>query len=113
MLGRIIMWSRYLIIIAILGSFIAAAVILVYGGLGVLQIVRDVFMHRVFTDAESKHLAVECVDLIDLFFLGIVLYIVALGLYELFIDERLPTPGWLVVPDLEDLKGKLLGVIIV
>jgi uncharacterized membrane protein YqhA len=113
MLGRIIMWSRYLVIIAILGSFIAAVVVLVYGGLGVLGIIRDAFAHSIFTEAESKRLAVECIDLIDLFFLGIVLYIVALGLYELFIDEHLPTPAWLIVPNLEDLKGKLLGVIIV
>jgi uncharacterized membrane protein YqhA len=113
MLRRIIMWSRYLVLIAILGSFLAAAVVLVYGGLGVLGIIGDAFAHSVFTEAESKHLAVECIDLIDLFFLGIVLYIVALGLYELFIDEHLPTPAWLFIPNLEDLKGRLLGVIIV
>ena len=43
----------------------------------------------------------------------IVLYIVALGLYDLFIDDKLPMPSWLVIRDIDDLKEKLIGVVIV
>jgi uncharacterized membrane protein YqhA len=61
----------------------------------------------------AKHLSIESIELIDLFFLGTVLYIIALSLYELFINEHLPMPSWLVVTNLDDLKAKLLGVVTV
>ncbi len=102
-----------MVIIAVIGSFLASIVVLIYGGLTVLGIVFNVFTHGLFTVEGAKHLAVECIEVIDLFLLGTVLYIVALGLYELFIDESLPTPDWLVIANLDDLKAKITGVIIV
>jgi uncharacterized membrane protein YqhA len=51
------------------------------------------------------------VTMIDLFLLGTVLYIVAIGLYELFVDPGLPMPGWLRITTLDDLKERLLGVV--
>ena len=39
-------------------------------------------------------------------------YIIALGLYELFIAKA-PLPGWLEICDLDDLKDKLLGLVII
>ena len=40
------------------------------------------------------------------------MYIIALGLYELFVDDQLPLPQWLEIHDLDDLKNKLTGVVI-
>ena len=51
--------------------------------------------------------------MIDLFLLGTVLYIFSVGLYELFIDQGLPMPGWLRITTLDDLKERLLGVVAV
>jgi uncharacterized membrane protein YqhA len=45
--------------------------------------------------------------------LATVLYIIALGLYALFVDDRLPLPAWLEIHDLDDLKEKLISVVIV
>lgn len=113
MLRRILAGSRYIVGIGVIGSFLASIVVLIYAGITVLSIIFDVFTHGLFTVEGAKHLAVECVEVIDLFLLGAVLYIIALGLYELFIDESLPTPAWLVITTFEDLKEKLVGVIIV
>lgn len=113
MLRRILAGSRYMITLAVVGSFLASIVVLIYGALTVFSIIFDVFTHGLFTVDGAKHLAVECIEVIDLFLLGTVLYIIALGLYELFIDESLPTPAWLVITTLDDLKAKLTGVIIV
>lgn len=113
MLRRILAGSRYLVLIAVFGSFLASVLVLIYGGLAVVSIILEVLAHATFTVEGSKGLAVACIEVIDLFLLGTVLYIVALGLYELFIDEHLPTPSWLVITTLDDLKSKLLGVIIV
>lgn len=113
MLRRILSSSRYLVVIAVIGSFLSSLVILVYGGLTVLSIAFDAFSHGAFNVDGAKHLSVESIEVIDLLLLGTVLYIIALGLYELFIDESLPTPSWLVITTLDDLKAKLTGVIVV
>ncbi|HEU0114128.1 MAG TPA: YqhA family protein, partial [Thermomicrobiales bacterium] len=73
----------------------------------------DRIVHREFTAHDVEHTAVECIQLIDVFLLGTVLYIVALGLYELFIDPGLPVPVWLKITDLDELKEKLIGVVVV
>src|SRR5579884_3509257 len=109
MLRRILSGSRYFVIIAVLATFLASVSILIYGGITVLSIIYEMFAHGQFTTTEAKHLAVEFIELIDLFLLGTVLYIIALGLYELFIDENLPTPTWLTVANLYDLKSMLIG----
>lgn len=113
MLRRVLAGSRYLILIAVLGSFLTSVIILIYGGLTVVSIGVEVVTHAAFTITGAKHLAVESIEVIDLFLLGTVLYIIALGLYELFIDASLPTPPWLIIANLDDLKAKLTGVIIV
>jgi uncharacterized membrane protein YqhA len=113
MLRRILASSRYLVVIAVIGSFLSSLVVLVYGSLTVFSIGFDAFSHGAFNVNGAKHLSVEFIEVIDLLLLGTVLYIIALGLYELFIDETLPTPSWLVITSLDDLKAKLTGVIIV
>lgn len=113
MLRRMLSGSRYLMIIAVIGSFLASLVALVYGCLTVFSIGFEAFSHGGFKIEEAKHLSVETIEVIDLLLLGTVLYIIALGLYELFIDETLPTPSWLMITSLDDLKARLIGVIIV
>jgi len=52
------------------------------------------------------------VEIVDLFLVATVFYIIALGLYELFIAKA-PLPGWLKICNLDDLKEKLLGLIVI
>jgi uncharacterized membrane protein YqhA len=113
MIRRILAGSRYLIIIAVLGSFVAAAAVLIADGLTVINVIIDSFTHAVFTSESIKHIAVEGVEIIDLFLLGTTLYIIALGLYDLFIDNTLPMPPWLHFRSLDDLKERILSVVVV
>ncbi|MDB5057441.1 MAG: hypothetical protein JWO59_913 [Chloroflexi bacterium] len=110
---RMLGGSRFIIVVAAIGSFLAAATVLVYGLLTVLSIMVDTFRHLHLRVGDSKHLAIEFIEPIDLFLLGTVLYIIALGLYDLFIDDQLPLPPWLQIRTLDDLKSNLIGVIIV
>ena len=59
-----------------------------------------------------KELLAGFIEIIDLFLVATVFYIIALGLYELFIAKA-PLPGWLKICDLDDLKDKLLGLVII
>nr|WP_209019398.1 YqhA family protein [Chlorobaculum sp. 24CR] len=105
--------SRYLVLIAVLGSFFAALTLLVYGGVSVFQIIADAIMHAEISGKTGKLLVLGFIEAIDLFLLGTVFFIISLGLYELFIDDTLPLPDWLVIHTLDDLKNKLIGVIVV
>ena len=49
----------------------------------------------------------------DYALLATVLYVLALGLYSLFVDDRVPMPSWLRIHDLGHLKELLAGVVVV
>jgi uncharacterized membrane protein YqhA len=55
---------------------------------------------------------------IDLFLIGATLIIAAIGLYELFVaridpaNSRRPMPDWLVMNDLNDLKARVISMIV-
>jgi uncharacterized membrane protein YqhA len=113
-LKNILSGSRYLVIIAVFGTLVASILVLGYGAITVVSVVITIFfVHNIFTTDEVKIVAVSSVELIDLFLLSTILYIISLGLYGLFIDATLPLPGWLSIADLDDLKGRILGVIMV
>ena len=105
--------SRYLVIIAVAGSFIASVAILFYGAISVYMLLSDTLQSWTFSSKAAKILALGLIESIDLFLLGTVFYIIALGLYELFIDDTIQLPHWLVIHTLDDLKNKLLGVAVV
>jgi uncharacterized membrane protein YqhA len=113
MLRTILASSRYLILIAVLGSFLAAAILLIYGGLEVLQLMGETVAAGAVNSKGAKTLSLAFIEVVDVFLLGTIFYIVALGLYELFIEEGVGLPPWLVIRDLDDLKDKLIGVVIV
>ena len=62
---------------------------------------------------KAKGLILAFIELTDLFLLATVLYVMAIGLFELFVDDRLDLPHWLEIHDLNDLKEKLIGVLVV
>jgi uncharacterized membrane protein YqhA len=113
MLRHIFAWTRYLIVIAVIGAFLASVIVTIYGALLVVDIAIETFSHDIFNIAGAKHLALECIELVDLFLLGTVLYIISQGLYALFIDDRPSIHAWLEIFSLEDLKGELIRVVIV
>jgi uncharacterized membrane protein YqhA len=100
--------SRYLILLAVLSAFIAAVTLLLFGAYDTaLEIVH------ILGGEIPKSLAATFIEIADLFLLGVVMYIMALGLYELFIDDTVPVPEWLEIHTLDDLKAKLISVVIV
>jgi len=109
---KILSASRYIIYIAVISSFIASLALLVLAGIEIIQLVVKAFSIGLDTST-IKMLAVTFIEAIDILLLGTVFYITALGLYELFIDENLPTPSWLHITQLDDLKSKLIGVVVV
>lgn len=113
MIGRVVGASRFLIIIAVISLFAASVALLVYSAIETFDVIMSAFSTPISSKG-AKALALSFIELTDLFLLSAVLYITAAGLYELFIDDNLPLlPAWLVIRDLDDLKNKLIGVVIV
>jgi uncharacterized membrane protein YqhA len=111
-INKFLSTSRYIILIAVFSAFVAAVTLLVVAGIETIQLVVKSFTQSL--DGKSvKLLAISFIEVIDILLLGTVFYITALGLYELFIDEQLPTPSWLHITQLDDLKSKLIGVVVV
>lgn len=105
--------SRYLVILAVLGALLAAITLFVYGALETVQLVLTTISDGTVSRKGAKALVIEFIEIVDLFLLGTVLYIVSLGLYELFIDAEIRLPDWLTITTLDDLKNKLVKVVIV
>lgn len=108
---KIIASSRYLIIIAVIGAFVAGTILLIYDVYDTIQLVAlldDSFKNP----AGGKLLMIEAIQLIDLYLVAVVMYLIALGLFELFIDDRLDLPDWLEIHNMDDLKEILVSVII-
>jgi uncharacterized membrane protein YqhA len=112
MIRRIVAGSRYLIVVAVAGIFIAATALLVYGALQTSTLIVGLFGSPVSSKG-AKALLLAAIELVDLFLLATVMYVIAAGLYELFIDDTLPLPNWLEIHNLDDLKSKLIGVVVV
>jgi uncharacterized membrane protein YqhA len=109
LVARLAGLTRYLVIAPIVGLFVAAVVLTWVAVVDVVKITREVIGGHL----ELNQTVVGFIEVADIFLLAVVLYIMALGLYELFIDPNLPLPEWLVVRSLEDLKEKLIGVVVV
>jgi uncharacterized membrane protein YqhA len=112
-LSRILASSRYLILIAVLGSFGAFITLLLAGALQIVLTIVQTVTQLDPTSKGLKALSLSFIEIIDVFLLATVFYIVALGLYELFIDTDIQLPAWLSIQDLDDLKNKLASVVIV
>ena len=108
--------SRFIIGLAVVGSFVGSAILLLIATLSLFNIAWNEIVNFDPENLGGRHidrLAVDLIEITDIILLGTVLYIVALGLYQLFIDQNLTLPRWLKVNDLTDLKRDLIGVVVV
>ena len=113
MIRDILGTSRFLIILAVLGTFASSATLQVFGLLRVIAVVLDLIRARDLSSAAAKSLIADTVSIIDIFLIGTVLFVISAGLYQLFVHKEIALPGWLRIESLDDLKDNLTEVIIV
>jgi uncharacterized membrane protein YqhA len=63
--------------------------------------------------AKEDKVVEKCLHGLDMILLGTVFMTVACGLFELFVKKIPNLPKWLVINDLDDLKGMIIKMIIV
>ena len=108
-------YSRYFIWIAVISLLFAAFAVFVFGLISTVVVVFEAFTNGHYGAEGARHLSVELIEMIDLFLLGTILFITAVGLQELFVDPGLKEliPEWMSVSSLDQLKFNLLAVIVV
>ncbi|ARM30585.1 YqhA family protein [Prosthecochloris sp. HL-130-GSB] len=105
--------GRYLVIIGVTGAFVAAILLFLYGGALTIGEIIDTVRAGHISEKHAKELMLSFIEISDIFLLGTVMYIISTGLYALFINKDIDLPAWLVIHTLDDLKQKLIGVIVV
>lgn len=101
--------TRFLVLVPALGMMLGALTLTIVGAIEVGQTIVSAFGAH----ADAKEFVIAFVEIADVFLLAVVLFIIAIGLYELFIDEIPGLPEWLVFNSLDDLKSQLIGVVVV
>lgn len=105
---KLIGLTRYAVFVPAVASIIGALLLMAQGSIAMVSVVLDV----VATGSNLKHSIVDVLTAVDAILLGTVLLVIGYGLYELFVDTDLEVPAWLQVRDLDDLKSKLIGVVV-
>jgi len=105
---RVMGLTRYAVFVPAIASIIGALLLMAQGSWAMLMAVID----SVSNGYGLKETIVEVLTAVDAILLGTVLLVIGYGLYELFIDADLDVPQWLRVYDLDDLKSKLIGVVV-
>jgi len=104
--------SRYVVIVAVLSCLVMFATVTLYGALAVVEAIVEVGRDGA-TLSDLPTVTVYAFKILDLFLLGTILYIVALGLGALFLDTETAMPRWFKVRELQDLKTVLAQSVVV
>lgn len=100
--------TRYSVFVPALAAMLGAVLLLAQGSIAVVMAVFDAIVKQ----TPLKDTIVQVLTAVDAILLGTVLLVIGYGLYELFVDSDIELPKWLQVRDLDDLKSKLIGVVV-
>ena len=110
---RFLVISRYLLIIPVIGSVLLTAAVVIMAMGRIFTAGLKPFLAGDFSVKASKQLSIGVIEIIDLFLVGTVAYITAIGLYKLFISKtEIELPMRLKINSLKDLEDKIIGVVI-
>ncbi len=104
--------STWMFSLAVIGTGIISVVLFVYGFLLSLSGVYNAIVGFSFQMYVVKEYLASSIEIIDIFLVATVFYLISMGLYELFIAKA-PLPGWVEIRSLDDLKTKLLGLTVI
>jgi uncharacterized membrane protein YqhA len=103
--NRVVSSTRHLALAGVVFGLVAALAAFTWGG------VKTVLLVIKLGHGELDGMAMGLVQIMDGFLIAAGLLIFALGLYELFVGD-IALPQWLIIKDLDALKGRLAGVLV-
>jgi len=106
---RMVASSRFFVVVATISLFLAFMAVMV----STIIVTVGAILGGIAGDYSQNEMIGKLIKQADYALLATVLYVLALGLYSLFVDDRIPMPGWLRIHDLGQLKELLAGVVVV
>jgi uncharacterized membrane protein YqhA len=114
LITRLVAATRYIMTAAVLAVFVGATVLLVEG---IIEMARAV-LHGLFGSAVAwegaSSLRVAVIEAVDVILVATVLFVIAFGLYQLFVDKALRNslPPWLQISAIGSLEVRMAGMVI-
>lgn len=114
MLRKILLASRFLLVLPVIGSLLLMLGIVLMGVGMVLVQEWNLLSQGEFSAKAAKQLTIVVIETIDMFLVGAISYIVAVGIFKLFISQDdEPLLKRVKIEKLADLETKIVGVVIV
>ncbi len=112
-LRNLIDFGRYPLILPIIGALLLTVSVVIMG-LGVILVqIWQLVGKGEFSQKAAKQLTINVIETIDLFLVGAISYITAVGIYKLFISQKEEQLlKRIKIETLDDLEHKIIGVVI-
>ena len=105
-------FTRLIVEFGVLSSFLFSLVLFVGGTVRTVALIWAELPH-IAQAAASKTLLIAAVEQTDNLLIATALLIISIGMQELFVGRLSNLPDWLHVASFDDLKQKLLGIVVV
>ncbi len=107
-------FSLWLLIVefGVLSSLLLALALYIFG---TVQTVRELWaaLPGIGEPATTRALLISAIEQTDVLLVATALLIISVGLQALFVQRLDNLPGWLHIRTFDDLKNKLLGIVVV
>lgn len=114
MLRKLLELSRYVLVLPVIGSLLLALSVVVMGLGSLLAEQRKLLESGEFSAKAAKQLTLLVIQSVDMFLVAAIAYIVAVGIYKLFISqEEIRLLKRVRIEKLADLENKIIGVVVV
>jgi uncharacterized membrane protein YqhA len=100
--------TRYAVLLAVFGIFVGSMALLISSTFEMIVAVWDRLTGAV--DPSDVELRIVLIEVVDTVLVATVLYMIAIGLYQLFVDSSISLPSWLQTHSLNDLELRLAGM---
>jgi uncharacterized membrane protein YqhA len=101
LIAQMVASSRFFVLLATVSLFLAFMAVMVST---MVKTVTTIYHSVIHPQLNQNEMVGQLIKQADYALLATVLYVLALGLYSLFVDDRVPMPGWLRISDLGNLK---------
>lgn len=114
MLRKLLEYSRFFLVLPIIGALLLM-ISVVLMGLGMILVQEwNLLQQGEFSSRTAKELTITVIQTIDLFLVGAISYIIAVGFYKLFIcQDEAQLLKRVKIEKLADLEYKIIGVVVV
>jgi uncharacterized membrane protein YqhA len=113
MVRKLLLQSRYLLIIPVFGSLVLTLAVVAMGAALIVERFWNLIQNGEISVKATKMMSMTVIQTIDFFLVGALAYITAVGIYNLFItshNEQLLRR--IKIEKLTDLEEKIIGVVV-